>query len=160
MTKPHDLLERNGTLVDGALAWRPVLHVARALAAVVVASGLLSAASSAVFVASSTPSRGHVVSWATENTDHPVDSREGLHFLPVTISKVKIAYIERDGRTSSAFVPESACWRVNEADVPIRHDSATPPHIRVDTLNGLWGEAAVKLLLGAALFALVELRLR
>jgi len=73
---------------------------------------------------------------------------------------VEIAYVESDGRKRSAFVPESACWRVNEQDVPIRHDVAIPPHVRVDTLFSLWGEAALKLFTGAALFAIVELRLK
>jgi len=144
-------------LAGERVIWSLALFFARALAALVFAVGFFGAASSVVFVFRSVPGRGHVVGRSSVTTDYPVDSRtRGLHFVPVTVGMVEIAYVERDGSKKSAIVPEWTCWRVNEQDVPIRYDAAAPPHIRVDTPYGLWGDAALKLFVGAAIFAVAE----
>jgi hypothetical protein len=137
-----------------------VLWFGRLLFAAILGNGLWNAAGTALFLSQSVATSGQVVGHHADVIAVPSFSGRGANPHTTTTNAyfhyVDVSYRDPDGSTRFSVVPESACWGVTTLDIPIRHDRADPPHVRVDTFWGLWATSVFRLAAGAVLAFIVE----
>jgi hypothetical protein len=129
---------------------------ARVLFGLLIAWGAWSALDTVTFLIGSKAATGHVVAQRSETKEYPYMGRRGaMGVQHVTTSYVDIEYADREGRHWWGTVPEGACWRADEAHLPIRYHEDDPSHVMVSTFYGLWCKAAVLLAAGAVGWAVL-----
>ena len=116
---------------------------AQAMCALLLLCGLWNATDTAVFLAFSRPTSGHV------SRQRVVMNRFSYPpFGYVSNTYLEIAYSDRDGRHQSVVVSPAVCWFADKAHLPIRYDDGEPPRAKVCTLIGLWSKATMLVALG------------